>query len=56
MQNDDPTPNIPNHQKISMQPNISKDIADGRRFFGEIHYKLDYDFGINKVMISLHLP
>uniref|UniRef100_A0A915Q2R2 C2 domain-containing protein n=1 Tax=Setaria digitata TaxID=48799 RepID=A0A915Q2R2_9BILA len=39
--------------EISVRPNISPEIFDNSPFFGNIHYKLDYDFGSNKLSVTI---
>ncbi|VDO29594.1 unnamed protein product, partial [Onchocerca flexuosa] len=47
----DPVPSIP-HETFT-QPNVSTKIPDDSPSFGNIHYKLDYDFGSNNVSCKL---
>ncbi|EFO27817.1 hypothetical protein LOAG_00668 [Loa loa] len=37
----------------SVQPNIPSKIVDDSPLFGNIHYKLDYDFGNNKLAVTI---
>ncbi|CAG9530377.1 unnamed protein product [Cercopithifilaria johnstoni] len=44
-------PSISN--EFPIQSDISPNIANDLSFFGEIHYKLDYDFGNNKLAVTI---